>query len=132
MVLGGIGYANFAFRRTTATDVTVEKVAKHDLEAIVSASGKIRAKKTVNISAETMGKVVNLAVAEGERVQKGQLLLEIDPRNLETTVQNREASLGVGPVAARPDTRADRELARGAEAGQGHAAAAGGHVARPA
>jgi len=94
VVLGGIGYANFAFRRTTATDVNVEKVSKHDLEAIVSASGKIRAKKTVNISAETVGKVVNLAVAEGERVRKGQLLLEIDPRNLETMVQNREASLG--------------------------------------
>ena len=93
VVLGAIGYANFAFRRTTATDVNVEKVSKHDLEAIVSASGKIRAKKTVNVSAETVGKVVNLAVAEGERVRKGQLLLEIDPRNLETMVQNREASL---------------------------------------
>jgi HlyD family secretion protein len=93
VVLGAIGYANFAFRRTSATEVTVEKVAKHDLEAIVSASGKIRAKKTVNISAETMGKVVTLAVAEGERVRRGQLLLEIDPRNLETMVQNREASL---------------------------------------
>ena len=93
VVLGGIGYANFAVRRTTATEVNVEKVSKHDLEAIVSASGKIRAKKTVNISAETPGKVVNLAVLEGERVRKGQLLLEIDPRNLETMVQNREASL---------------------------------------
>lgn len=93
VVLAGMGYANFAFRRTTATEVTVEKIATHDLEAIVSASGKIRAKKTVNISAETMGKVVNLAVAEGERVRKGQLLLEIDPRNLETMVQNREASV---------------------------------------
>ena len=105
VVLGGIGYANFAFRRTTATDVTVEKIAKHDLEAIVSASGKIRAKKTVNISAETMGKVVNLAVAEGERVRRGQLLLEIDPRNLETMVQNREA--GVASARSQLDqTRA--------------------------
>jgi HlyD family secretion protein len=93
LLLGAIGYANFAFRRTEAVSVTVEKVARHDLEAIVSASGKIRAKRTVNISAETMGKVVNLAVAEGERVRQGQLLLEIDPRNLETMVQNREASL---------------------------------------
>jgi HlyD family secretion protein len=93
VVLAAIGYANFRFRRTPATDVTVEKVSTHDLEAIVTASGKIRAKKTVNISAETMGKVVTLAVAEGERVRKGQLLLEIDPRNLETMVQNREASL---------------------------------------
>jgi HlyD family secretion protein len=93
VLVAGIGYANFAFRRTDATSVTIEKVARHDLEAIVSASGKIRAKKTVNISAETMGKVVNLAVMEGQRVRAGELLLEIDPRNLETMVQNREASL---------------------------------------
>ena len=103
VLLGAIAYANLGYRRTTATSVTVEKIARHDLEAIVSASGKIRAKKTVNISAETMGKVVNLTVAEGERVKKGQLLLEIDPRNLETTVQNREAEPGHGPVAARAD-----------------------------
>jgi HlyD family secretion protein len=93
LLVGAIGYANVAFRRTDAASVNVEKVARYDLEAIVSASGKIRAKKTVNISAETMGKVVTLAVAEGERVRKGQLLLEIDPRNLETMVQNREAGV---------------------------------------
>jgi len=93
VVLGAIGFINFRFRQTTSTSVTLEKIARHDLEAIVTASGKIRAKKTVNISAETPGKIVNLAVAEGERVKKGQLLLEIDPRNLETAVQNREANL---------------------------------------
>src|SRR5215510_10241366 len=93
VVLGAIGYANFALRRTNAPSITVEKIARHDLDAIVSASGKIRAKKTVNISAETPGKVVNLTVMEGERVKKGQLLLEIDPRNLETVLQNREATL---------------------------------------
>ena len=91
VLIGAVAYANLGYTRTTGTSVTVEKIARHDLEAIVSASGKIRAKKTVNISAETMGKVVNLTVNEGERVKKGQLLLEIDPRNLETTVQNRQA-----------------------------------------
>jgi len=93
VLLGAVAYANLGYTRTTGISVTVEKIARHDLEAIVSASGKIRAKKTVNISAETMGKVVNLRVNEGERVTKGQLLLEIDPRNLETTVVNRQASL---------------------------------------
>ncbi len=40
-----------------------------------------------------MGKVLKLQVREGDMVTRGQLLLEIDPRSLETTVQNREASL---------------------------------------
>jgi HlyD family secretion protein len=93
VVLGGLAYANFRFRRVEQTSVTVEKVARHDLEAVVSASGKIQPKSQVEVSAETMGKVVNLAVVEGQQVKKGQLLLQIDPRNLETAVQNREASL---------------------------------------
>jgi HlyD family secretion protein len=37
--------------------------------------------------------VVNVEVNEGDLVTKGQLLLQIDPKNLETQVQNREASL---------------------------------------
>ncbi len=94
VLLGAIAYANFGISRTTGVALTAEKIERHDLEAIVSASGKIRAKKTINVSAETMGKVVNLYVVEGQPVKKGQLLLEIDPRNLETQVQNREAGLG--------------------------------------
>src|SRR5262245_44994821 len=93
IVLGGLPYANFAFRRTTAPSLTADKVGRQNLEAIVSASGKNQPNGQGNSSAETVGKVVNLAVAEGDRVKAGQLLLQIDPRNLETTVQNREASL---------------------------------------
>jgi HlyD family secretion protein len=93
VVLAGAAFANYRFRKVEQTTVTVEKIAKQDLEAIVSASGKVQAKSQVEISAETMGKVVNLAVVEGQVVKKGQLLLQIDPRNLETAVQNREASL---------------------------------------
>ncbi len=93
VVLGGLAYANLRWRRTETTPVTVEKIATHDLEAIVSASGKVEPKRQVDISAETMGKIVALSVVEGDVVRAGQPLLEIDPRNLETTVQNREASL---------------------------------------
>lgn len=93
VLLGLIAWANLGFRRETGLVVNVEKIDARDLEAIVSASGKVQAKRAVNISAETSGKVVHVAVNEGEMVQRGQLLLEIDPKNLETRVQNTEASL---------------------------------------
>lgn len=93
VVLGGLAYANLGWKRTPTTAVTIEKIARHDLEAIVSASGKVEPARQVNISAETMGRVVSLSVVEGQDVKVGQPLLEIDPRNLETAVQNREASL---------------------------------------
>jgi HlyD family secretion protein len=92
-LLGAIAYANIAFKKDTGVEVTVEKIQKRDLEAIVSASGKIQPKRSVNISAETMGKVVGLAVNEGDAVKQGQFLLQVDPRNLQTAVDSREASL---------------------------------------
>lgn len=111
VVLGGIAFANFRFRRTTATSVTVEAVARHNLEAVVSASGKVEAKRSVDISAEMVGKVVNLQVAEGDVVKIGQPLLQIDPRNLETIVQNREASLATAR-SVLDQTRAQVENSR--------------------
>jgi HlyD family secretion protein len=93
VVLGVMAYVNLGYDRNASTPVTIEKVTRHDLEAIVTASGKVQPKRQVNISAETVGKVVNLAVAEGDTVKRGQLLMQIDPRNLETAVQNRAASL---------------------------------------
>lgn len=92
-LLGAIAYANVAFKKDTGTEVTVEKIQRRDLQAIVSASGKIQPKRSVNISAETMGKVVGLAVNEGDSVKQGQFLLQVDPRNLQTAVDSREASL---------------------------------------
>ncbi len=70
VVIGGGAAAAFARRGETGITVTVETIQKRDLEAIVSASGKIDPKKTVNISAQTMGRVTQLAVKEGDRVKR--------------------------------------------------------------
>ena len=90
---GALAWANFAFKRTEGPKVNVEAIAQRNLEAIVSASGQIRAKKQVNISADRMGRVVRLAVNEGDRVETGQFLLQIDPRMLRTAVQRGEANV---------------------------------------
>jgi HlyD family secretion protein len=73
--------------------VTAEAIKTRDLEAIVSASGKIQPKRLVNISADTSGRVVDLAVNEGDRIKKGQFLLQIDPKSLRTRVDSGTASL---------------------------------------
>ena len=86
------GYAWWT-RRSTAPTVTVETIRTRDLEAIVSASGKIQPKRFVNISADTSGRVVDLAVNEGDRVTVGQFLMQIDPRTLRTRVESGQAAL---------------------------------------
>ena len=100
VVLGGaLVAANVYFKREKGVEVQVEKIKKHDLESIVSASGKIQARTTVNISANTMGRVTRLAVEEGARVKAGQFLLEIDPRQLRTQVMRGEAGLSAQQTA---------------------------------
>lgn len=93
LILAAIAFANFRFKRNEGATVNVEAIQKRDLEAIVSASGKIQPKRFVNISADTMGRVTGLAVNEGDRVKIGQFLLQIDPRNLRSRVESGEASL---------------------------------------
>src|SRR5215467_6825930 len=95
VVAGAIVGANLYFKRDKGVTVTTEGIKTRDLEAIVSASGKIQPKRLVNITAETAGRVVNLAVNEGDRIQVGQFLLQIDPKLLRSRVDNSEASLQV-------------------------------------
>src|SRR6476660_6558531 len=90
---GAVVAANLWYKRDSGVKVTVEALKARDLEAIVSASGKIQPKRLVNISADTSGRVVDLAVNEGDRIKKGQFLLQIDPKSLRTRVDSGTASL---------------------------------------
>src|SRR6266850_5921958 len=85
--------ANLYFKKEKGLSVTTEGIKTRDLEAIVSASGKIQPKRLVNVTADTPGRVVNLAVNEGDRIKKGQFLLQIDPKSLRTRVDSGAASL---------------------------------------
>jgi len=93
LVLGAAVAANVYYRRETGITVTAEAIRARDLEALVSASGRIQPKKQVNISANRMGRVTRLAVEEGQRVKEGQFLLEIDPRQLEGQLQRSVAGV---------------------------------------
>src|SRR5262245_54897253 len=85
--------ANLYFKKDKGLAVTTEAIRSRDLEAIVSASGKIQPKRLVNVTTETPGRVVNLAVNEGDRIKVGQFLLQIDPKSLRTRVDSGSASL---------------------------------------
>src|SRR5213593_4647846 len=80
--------ANLYFKKDKGLSVTTDVIKARDLEAIVSASGKVQPKRLVKISAETSGRVVDLAVNEGDRIKKGQFLLQIDPKSLRSRVDS--------------------------------------------
>ena len=95
--------ANLRQRQKSAIKVDAQKVEERELRAIVSASGKIRPKVSVEISANTSGKVVKVAVDEGDIVEKGQFLMQIDPTPAEANVRQIEASI----AAARANMELD-------------------------
>ena len=75
------------------TDVRVEQVGRRDLVAKVTASGHIEPKRSVDISADISGRIVELPVEEGQDVTEGDLLLIIDPARYRAAVQQARAGL---------------------------------------
>jgi HlyD family secretion protein len=112
ILIGGGGAAYYARQQPQGVSVTAEGIQRRDLEAIVSASGKIDPKKTVNISAQSMGRVTQLAVNEGDRVKAGQFLLQIDPVMAQSAVRRDEA----GVAAANTGLDQARTQVRSAQA----------------
>ncbi|MFQ5630029.1 MAG: efflux RND transporter periplasmic adaptor subunit [bacterium] len=93
LAIAGIVWANFARESGDTVEVEWQKIAERELKAVVSASGKIRPKTSVDVSAATNGKIVRIAVDEGELVKKGDFLMQIDPTPAEATVRQLEASI---------------------------------------
>jgi HlyD family secretion protein len=94
LLVAAIAFAVVRSRRgKDITAVTMAKVSRLDLTSKVSANGKIDAKRKVDLSANVMGQIVNLAVREGDVVKKGAFLLQIDQKQLAASAQGAAASL---------------------------------------
>lgn len=119
VVIGGLFFLSAAKRDNRATEVRIEKVGRRDLVATVTASGRIEAKTSVDISADITGRITRIAVREGDLVQKGQFLIQIDPTIYEAAVARAEAlvaSSQAGLVQARANMeQAQRALTRAEE-----------------
>jgi HlyD family secretion protein len=122
LVLGGAGIA-VAGSRETGTQIRTEVVAQRDLVAIVTASGFIQPKRKVDISADISGRVIQLAVEEGQVVQRGDLLLRIDPTTFQAAVRRGEAAVAqaranaaqarANHLKAQSDLQRAEQLSRG-------------------
>jgi len=73
--------------------VAVENGEKRDITEIITANGKIQPETEVKISPDVSGEIVELAVKEGDQVEKGQFLLKIKPDNYIMIRNRSEASL---------------------------------------
>ncbi len=104
LVVAAIVVSVMRSRDKAEATVEVAKVVRKDLVAKVNCSGTVQPQRKVDVSANAMGTIVNLAVKEGQEVRQGDLLLEIDPSEYQAAVQALEANLRAA--------RADLELAQ--------------------
>jgi HlyD family secretion protein len=110
LVAGGVVAWRINEKKNAGTEVRMERVGRRDLVAAVTASGKIEPKTSVDISADITGRIVRIAVREGDVVTKGQFLLQIDPAEYQAAVTRAEAVVA-STQATLLQTRASRDQA---------------------
>jgi HlyD family secretion protein len=79
--------------RDAGVEVQVGEVERKEIVATVLANGKLQPRSKVDVSANIAGQVVNLAVREGDRVAKGDFLLQIDKVQYQASAQSSEANV---------------------------------------
>ena len=81
--------------RTPVSGVTIADIKPSQVDDYYETSGTVKARNIGVISSKTMGSITFIAVKEGEQVNKGQVLLTIDDRDVAEKVraaQNAVAS----------------------------------------
>ncbi|MEA2713799.1 MAG: HlyD family secretion protein [Gemmatimonadales bacterium] len=111
LVAAGVVAFRINKKKHAATEVRLEQVSRRDLVSAVTASGKIEAKTSVDISADITGRIIQIAVREGDMVKKGQFLLQIDPAQYQAAVA-RAQGMVASNEAVLLQTRASRDQAQ--------------------
>src|SRR5919108_195987 len=111
LVLAGLVAFRVNRKKTRPAEVRLEQVSRRDLVSSVTASGKIEAKTSVDISADITGRIIDIAVREGDLVKRGQFLLQIDPAQYQAAVA-RAQGVVASTQAVLLQTRANRDQAQ--------------------
>ncbi len=94
LVAGGAAAYQINKKKHAGTEVRLEQAVRRDLVSAVTASGKIEAKTSVDISADITGRIIRIAVREGDLVNKGQFLIQIDPAQYQAAVARAQGLVG--------------------------------------
>lgn len=94
VALASAAYAYFGGKGDDAQSaVPTATVSRGDIEALVTAQGKLEPKQYVDVGAEVSGQIRKMHVEVGDIVKSGDLIAEIDPANYEAAVKGDEARI---------------------------------------
>ena len=85
--------ANFALPRLLGEKIAVLTVSRGELRQSVVASGKVRSPQRVDLTSQITGRVTEIPVREGQIVEAGQLLIQLDDAEWRATLAQAKASL---------------------------------------
>ncbi|MCL5099140.1 MAG: efflux RND transporter periplasmic adaptor subunit [Candidatus Omnitrophica bacterium] len=116
LVILGLGIYAYFRKPDPVITVQTEKVTRRNLTEMVVANGKIQPVDQVKISPEVSGEIIELAVKEGQKVRKGDLLMKIKPDTYVASSNiasaSYKASLAQNSLARANLDRAEAELKR--------------------
>lgn len=94
LIIGGSYYGYNKFKNNNAKPSHITStVKKGTLIVSVSSSGQISASNQVDISSKVSGDIVKVAVASGQEVKTGDLIVQIDAKNAYKTVRDAKLNL---------------------------------------
>ena len=85
--------AFLGLRKMTGQAVEVLRTSVGDMRQSVVASGKVRSPQRSELGAQVAGQVRRILVAEGQAVAEGELLIELDDRELRAALAQARAQL---------------------------------------
>ena len=80
-------------KREKPIPVTTEKAVRKTVLQTVSATGKVQPETEVKISPEVAGEIIELPVADGMGIKKGDLLVKIKPDSYKALLEQQEAAI---------------------------------------
>ncbi|MCU0228489.1 MAG: efflux RND transporter periplasmic adaptor subunit [Bryobacterales bacterium] len=117
--VGGGIYGGIRYRQGKAEKVQTARIATQDVVSQVTATGEIRPLNYINIGANAQGRITELLVQEGERVNRGQILAKLEsvqPRAQLTAQQASASSTEAEAAAQESAVRAASDTMESAEA----------------
>jgi len=88
-----VGISAFSGNTEELQEVQTARVELRKIVQTVNATGRIQPKTQIKISADVSAKIMVLAVEEGDWVEEGQLLIELDRERYVASVESAEASV---------------------------------------
>ena len=100
IIVGAVGFlvlwlivSILLWKREKPIPVTTEKAVRKTILQTVSATGKVQPETEVKISPEVAGEIIELPVADGMGIKKGDLLVKIKPDSYKALLEQQEAAI---------------------------------------